>query len=72
MLVSKWMPSGKTPTSLIAGVGKPAAVTVKVPAVPTANVVLDVLVIAGGRVTVSVNDCVASLPTPLLAVKEMA
>ena len=72
VLASKWTPSGKALTSLTAGVGKPVAVTVNVPAAPPTNVVLEVLVTAGGWLTVSVNDCVASLPTPLLAVKEMA
>lgn len=40
-------PLGNAPVSLSVGVGKPVAVTMNVPAVPTANVVLFVLVIAG-------------------------
>jgi hypothetical protein len=40
-------PLGKTPVSLYVGVGKPEAVTVNAPAVPTLKVVLVALVIAG-------------------------
>jgi len=40
-------PSGKTPVSVNVGAGKPEAVTVKVPAVPTVKVTPLVLVIAG-------------------------
>ena len=54
--------------SLSVGVGKPVVVTVKVPALPTVNVVLSALVIAGAWSTVSVKVCVASGPTPLAAV----
>ena len=64
-------PLGSVPVSLRVGVGEPVAVTVNVPAVPTVNVVLFALVIAGAcaaAFTVSVNVCVALLPTPLLAV----
>jgi hypothetical protein len=46
----------------------PVAVTVNVPAVPTANVVLFALVIAAAVFTVRVKLCVASTPTPLDAV----
>ena len=72
VLELKVTPVGSAPTSPITGIGNPVAVTVNVPAAPTMNVVLGVLVIAGGWLTVSVNDCVTSLPTPLLAVKETA
>ena len=56
----KVTPLGSAPVSLSAGVGKPVAVTVNVPAVPTVNVVLLALVIAGAWFTVSVKLCVAS------------
>jgi hypothetical protein len=45
--VLKFTPPGSDPDSLSVGVGKPVAVTVKVPAVPCVNVVLALLVIAG-------------------------
>ncbi len=61
-------PLGSAPVSLSVGVGTPAAVTVKVPAVPTVKVVLFALVIAGAWLTVSVKFWVASAPTPLCAV----
>ena len=48
-----------------AGVGKPVVVTVNVPAVPTVNVVLSALVIAGAWLTVRVKLWVASGDTPL-------
>jgi hypothetical protein len=67
-------PGGSVPVSLRVGVGNPVAVTVKVPAVPTLNVVLFALVIAGATeawFTVSMKLCVASVPTPLCAVKVM-
>jgi hypothetical protein len=44
-------------------------VTVNDPAVPTVNVVLLALVIAGAWFTVSVKVCVALGPTPFAAVK---
>ncbi len=40
-------PLGKAPLSLSVGVGKPVFVTVKLPLLPTVNVVLFALVIAG-------------------------
>jgi hypothetical protein len=61
-------PLGNVPVALTVGVGLPVAVTVKLPAVPTVNVVLAPLVIAGAWLTVSVKLCVAAVPTPLLAV----
>ena len=62
-------PVGSVPVSLSAGVGKPVVVTVKLPAVPTVKVVLLALVMAGAWLTVRVKVWVASLPTPLEAVK---
>ena len=56
------------PVKLKAGAGLPVAVTVKLPGVPTVNVVALALVIAGGWLTVRVKLCVASGMTPLLAV----
>jgi hypothetical protein len=64
-------PLGSVPVSLSVGVGLPVAVPVNVPAVPTVNVVLLPLVIAGAWLAwliVSVKLCVAAVPTPLLAV----
>jgi hypothetical protein len=44
-------------------------VTVKVPNVPTRNVALFTLVIAGGGLTTNnVKDCIASSATPFVAV----
>jgi len=45
-------PLGSAPTSLSAGVGLPVAVTVKLPAVPTVNVVLFPLVNTGATLIV--------------------
>jgi hypothetical protein len=64
-------PLGSAPASANVGTGDPVAVTVKLPAVPTVNVVPLALVIPGAvcpAFTVSVKLCVAALPTPLLAV----
>jgi hypothetical protein len=47
----------------------PVAVTVNVPAVPTANEMLFALVIAGGVFNVRMKFWVASEPIPLCAVK---
>ncbi len=54
-------PLGSVPVLVNAGVGDPVVVTVKLPAVPTANVVVFALVIAGRWLTfsVSVKLCVA-------------
>ena len=63
-------PLGSAPVSVRDGVGDPVVVTVKLPAVPTANVVLLPLVIAGAICavfTVTVKLCEASVPTPLCA-----
>jgi hypothetical protein len=46
-LLTNVTPLGSAPLSLTDGVGVPVAVTVKLPAVPTVNVVLLALVIAG-------------------------
>jgi hypothetical protein len=64
-------PLGSAPVSVKDGVGAPVVVTVKLPAVPTVNVVLAGLVIVGGAcpvLTDSVKIWLASVPTPLLAV----
>jgi hypothetical protein len=50
LLLTKVTPLGSAPVSeiaIVAPVGKPVVVTEKVPAVPTVNVVLSALVIAG-------------------------
>jgi hypothetical protein len=67
-LVTNVTPLGSAPLSLTDGVGTPVAVTVKLPAAPTENVVLLPLVIAGGWFTASVKLCIAAGVTPLLAV----
>ena len=64
-------PLGSVPVSLRVGIGKPVAVTVKLPAAPTVKVVLFALVIAGAWLTVRVKLCVALVPTPLAAAKVM-
>src|SRR5216684_1795309 len=56
-------PPGSAPVSLSVEAGKPVAVTVKLPADPTVNVVLFALVIAGAWFTVRVNDRFA-VPAP--------
>ena len=61
-------PEGSAPDSERVGAGVPVAVTVNVPAVPTVNVALLALVIAGAWFTVSVKLCVALAPTPFCAV----
>ena len=64
-------PEGNAPDSDSVGVGVPVAVTLKVPAAPTAKVVLLALVMAGAWFTVSVKLCVAFVPTPFCAVNVM-
>jgi hypothetical protein len=64
----KVTPLGKVPVSLNVGAGKPLAVTVNVPAVPTWKVVLLALVMAGTWFTVSVKVWVAFGLTPFWAV----
>jgi hypothetical protein len=61
-------PLGSVPVSVSVGVGDPVVVAVKLPAVPTANVVLFALMIAGAWFTFSEKLWLAGLPTPLLAV----
>ena len=61
-------PDGRAPDSLNAGAGVPVAVTANAPALPTANVVLLALVIAGAWFTVSVKFCVAVGVIPFCAV----
>src|SRR6266542_2234124 len=71
LLFTKVTPPGSEPVSLMfidAPVGKPVVVTVNVPAVPTLNVALLALVMAGGWLTVRVKLCVAFGVTPLFAV----
>ena len=70
-LFVKVTPLGRAPDSLSDGVGDPVVVTVKLPAVPTANVVLFALVMLGAVpwFTVNVKLWVAAVPTPLLAVR---
>jgi len=67
----KVTPLGSVPVSAREGVGAPVVVTEKVPAVPTVNVVLLVLVMTGAVFTVKVKLWLAGVPTPLLAVKVM-
>ena len=61
-------PEGSAPDSVIAATGKPVVETVKAPAAPTANDVLDALVIEGAAFTVRVKLCRAVEPTPFVAV----
>ncbi len=66
----KLTPLGSVPFALSVGVGVPVAVTVKLPAAPTVNIALVLLVIVGATevvLTVRVKFCVAAVPTPLLA-----
>jgi hypothetical protein len=72
LLSTKVTPLGSAPVCVREGVGVPVVITVNVPGVPTVNVVLPVLVIAGAAFTVRVKLCTAGDPTPLLAVKVMA
>jgi hypothetical protein len=67
-LLTNVTPLGRAPVWLKVGAGTPVAVTVNVPAVPTLNVVLVALVIAGAWFTVRVKVWLAGVPTPLLAV----
>jgi hypothetical protein len=70
-LFVKVTPLGSAPDLVMDGVGDPVVVTVKLPTVPTVNVVLLALVIVGevcAVLTVSVKLWLAGEPTPLLAV----
>lgn len=68
VVVFKVTPDGSVPVLLNVGEGKPVAVTVKVPLVPTVNVALAPLVIAGAKSTDKVKFCVAFVPIPFAAV----
>jgi hypothetical protein len=69
-LGTKVIPAGNAPVKLTAAVGTGGLVlTVNVPNVPTTNVTLFTLVIAGGGSTTNkVKDCMASGATPFVAV----
>lgn len=67
-LFTKVTPLGRAPVILKLGAGNPLAVTIKVPAVPTTNVVDAALVIAGASFTVRMNVWVAGGLSPLVAV----
>ena len=67
--VDRVTPVGSVPVSVKVGAGKPEAVTVKVPAVPSVKVVSAAEVITGAASTVRVKAWVAGVPTPLLAVR---
>ena len=69
-LGTKLIPAGNVPVKLTVALGTGGLVlTLKVPNVPTRNVALFTLVIAGGGLTTNkVKDCVASGATPFVAV----
>src|SRR5579871_200443 len=65
-------PAGSAPASRSAGSGDPVAVTVNAPGAPSWKVMLFALVMAAGIavwLTMSEKLCMASLPSPLSAVK---
>ncbi len=64
----KVTPLGSAPVSIRDGFGMPVVVTINVPRVPTVNVVLVALVMAGAWSTVSVKLCIV-LPELLVALK---
>jgi hypothetical protein len=64
-------PLGSVPLWVKVGVGKPLAVTVKVPGELTVKVARLLLVIPGAWRTVSVKFWVASVPVPLVALTTM-
>src|ERR1700693_1426175 len=64
-------PLGRDPLSVQDCFGKPVDVTVSDPAVPTRNVALLALVMAGAWLTVSAKFCTTFEPTPLAAMKVM-
>ena len=68
VLASNVNPVGNLPASLSFGLGNPVAVTVKLPALPTTNVALLALVIAGAWSTESVKLWLAAVPMLLFAV----
>src|SRR5205085_7199990 len=61
-------PVGRTPLSVNVGAGKPVAVGLNVPGVPTVKMVLAADVNAGASLTVNVNVCGADEPTLFVAV----
>jgi len=65
-------PVGNAPDSLRVAAGNPLAVTVMLPAVPTVNVALLALVIAGAWSIVSMKLWLAGGPTPFAAVNVTA
>ncbi len=66
-LSTQLSPCGRAPASVNAGAGAPVAFTVKLNADPTVAVADAAVVIAGGPVTVSVNDWV-TVPLGFVAV----
>ena len=71
LLFTKLTPPGSAPDSVMliaAPVGNPVVMTVKIPAVPTVNVVAFPLVIAEASFTVSVKVWAGVLPTTFVAV----
>ena len=62
-------PDGRAPMLLKVGAGKPCALRVSEPALPTVKVALFALVNDGASSTVRVNVWVASLPMPFEAVR---
>jgi len=65
-LVARVTPVGNGPTSVkLIGATPPVAVTGKVPAVPSANVVDDAEVNVGDPVTTTVADLADAVPAPL-------
>jgi hypothetical protein len=70
-LLTNVTPLGTVPVAVKDGLGAPVAVTVKLPDVPTVNVVLAALVIPGACAvfTARAKAWLAGVPTPLLAVK---
>src|SRR5262245_53978049 len=67
------MPLGRlAPPRAMVGVGKPDVVTVNAPAVPTLNVALLALVMAGAWLTLSVKLWVGEGPAVLVAVNVIA
>jgi hypothetical protein len=71
-LLRNEMPDGRAPASDRVTAGKPADDIVKEPAVPTRNVALFTLVIAGTWFTVMVNVWGVATPEVLLAFRPMA
>src|SRR5687768_7128110 len=63
---------GTPPRVMLALVGNPVVDTVKVPSVPTVNVVLLALVIVGASFTVRVKFCVGEDPDVFVAVNVIA